>query len=416
MANGQPGEAARNKAQLASLLLATERPGSALIDLEAALDGVADLASDASSVELSGQLARAYVLVGDDRLAFDWADRTLDACRHLDLPAVAVDTLITRGTASLRLGNDEAGLADLHAAITDAQRLGLIGAELRARNNLAWLVASDDPQAAMETARGGLELATRMGVGDMALQLADVVCTVAIDSGDWDTAMTVLGDVRDRLQAPAHRVEFAASAAILGALRGDPRAGAELDALEPLDLSTEPQVLGLIDKARAWIALVDGRLDDARRLAESAAARSLGADRHAALVLATRAGLWLGDEGYVRASIERLGQVGAHGHAVRAGEMTLRAGVAGLAGEDAAAGLYEEAVAAWRTLRLPLHLALCLAERQRLLPGTAGPARDVGGHEAEVILTTLGATGMLAAIRRQARPSRPCHADRRSSR
>ncbi|MGZ6213943.1 MAG: ATP-binding protein [Candidatus Limnocylindria bacterium] len=403
-ANGQPGEAARSMAQLASLLLATERHGSALDDLEAALEGVADLASDAASVELSGQLARAHVLIGNDQLALDWANRTLDACRHLELPAVAVDTLITRGTASLRLGDDQAGLADLHAAIADAQRLSLVGTELRARNNLAWLVAPDDPQATMETARGGLELATRMGVGDMVLQLGDVVCAVAIDTGDWDAALAILDDVRERPQAPAHRLQFAASEAILRALRGDPKAAAVLDALEPLDPNTEPQVLGVLDRALAWIAFVDGRLEDASRLAESAGTRSLGADRHAALVLATRARLWLGDRAYVLAMLDRLGQVGMHGRAVRASEMTLRAGAAGLAGQGSAGGMYEEAVAVWRALRLPLHLALCLAERQHLLPGAAGAARDSGRQEAEAILATLGATGMLRAVRRQAHP------------
>ncbi len=398
-ANGQTGEAARTRAQLASLLLATERHGSALGDLEAALDGVADLASDAPSVELGGQLARAHVLVGNDRLALDWANRTLDACRQLDLPAVAVDALITRGTAHMRLGSDAPGLADLNAAIADAQRLGLIGAELRARNNLAWLVAPDDPQATMETARGGLELAIRMGVGDMALQLAEVVCTVALDTGDWDEALSVLDDVRNRLTAPAHRLEFAANEATLRALRGDPNAGAILDALEPLDPDEEPQLLAAIDKARAWIAFVEGRFGDARRLAESAGARSLGAELHAAFVLATRAGLWLSDGASVASWIARLGSVSMHGRAVMAAELTLRAGAAALAEQPSAGPMYEEAVASWRALRLPLHLALCLAERQRLLPAVAGASPDVGGDEAEAILADLGATGILHLTR-----------------
>jgi hypothetical protein len=66
--------------------------------------------------------------------------------------------------------------------------------------------------------------------------------------------------------------------------------------------------------------------------------------------------------------------------------------------------MYEEAVASWRSLRLPLHLALCLAERQRLLPAVAGAGPDVGGEEAEAILAALGATGMLRAIRLVASP------------
>ena len=398
-ANGAPGEVARTRAQLASLLLATERHGSALGDLEAALDGVADLGSDASSVELSGQLARAHVLVGHDELALDWANRTLDASRHLGLAAVAVDALITRGTAQMRLGDDAAGLADLHAAIDDAQGLALIGAELRARNNLAWLVAADDPQATMATARGGLDLATRMGVGDMALQLAEVVCAVAIDTGDWDAALAVIDDMRDRPQASAHRIQFAAAEATLRALRGDPLAGALLDGLEPLDPDTDPQIRAGIDQARAWIAFVDGRLEDARRLAEAAGTMSLGAERHAALVLATRSGLWLGDGAYAALLIARLGQMSMHGRAAEAAELTLQAGAAALESQGSASAMYDKAAASWRALGLPAHLALCLAERQRFVPAVPGVDRSTGGEEAETILAGLGATGLLRAVR-----------------
>jgi tetratricopeptide (TPR) repeat protein len=396
---GQPREAARSRAQLASLLLATERHGSALTDLEAALDGVADLSSDPSIVELTGQLARARVLVGDDRQALADADRTLEAAQRIGLEAVAVDALTTRGTAQMRLGNEAAGLADLHAAIADAQRWGLIGAELRARNNLAWLVAPDDPHATMKTALEGLELATRMGVGDMGLQLAEVVCTAAIDTGEWDLALGVLDDVRDRPLAPAHRLEFAASEAIVRALQGEPGAGASLDALEPFDAETDRQILAGVDQARAWIAFVDGRMDDARRLAAAAAVESIGAEQHAALVLATHADLWLGDTDAAAARIDRLREMGRHGRAVDASETTLRAGAAALAGDDSARDLYETAIASWRTLRLPLHLALCLAERGRFIAAVAGAVPDAGADEVADVLTDLGAAGMLQLLR-----------------
>ncbi len=349
-------------------------------------------------MELSGQLARAHVLVGDDQLALEWADRTLDASERLSLPAVAVDALITRGTAQMRLGNDVAGLDDLHHAIADAQGLGLIGAELRARNNLAWLIAPDDPRSTMATARDGLELATRMGVGDMALQLAEVVSRVAIDTGDWDAAMAVLDEVRDRPKAPAHRIGFAVNEATLRALRGDPAAASLLDALEPLDPDTDPQILAAIGQARAWLAFVDGRFDEAGRLAESAGDRSLGAERHAALVLAARAALWLGDRARVEALTVRLDEMQMHGRAVSAAEMTLRAGAAALAERAGAGEMYDRAIASWRSLRLPLHLALCLAERRRLLSSASDDGPALGGEEAEAILGDLGARGLLRAI------------------
>jgi hypothetical protein len=80
-----------------------------------------------------------------------------------------------------------------------------------------------------------------------------------------------------------------------------------------------------------------------------------------------------------------------------AAETTLRAGAAALAGDAAAVALYEEASTAWRALGLPLHLALCLIERDRCLTGAASVGE--GSAEAEGILEGLGAAGMLRAIR-----------------
>jgi class 3 adenylate cyclase/tetratricopeptide (TPR) repeat protein len=400
-ANHEQGEAARARAHLASLLLATERHGSAVADLERAVEGIGDLSSDPSSVELGGQLARARVLVGDDERALDWAERTLVAALKLGLEGVAIDALITRGTAQMRLGNEAAGLTDLERATVESERLGLLGTELRARNNLAWLVVADDPHAAMATARVGLDLAARMGVGDMALQLALVVCGVALDSGDWDEAIRVIDDARDRPQAPAHRLQFVEAEATLRALRGDPGAAVLLDELEPLDLDTDPQILAGIDQARAWIAFVDGGLDAAWALANSAADRLLGAEQHASVVLATRAALWLGDRDRVALSISRLEQLSTHGRAASAAQLTLRAGAAALGKHAGAALMYQEAIAQWRALRLPVHLALCLAERQRLLPEDAEDATSVGAEaaEAEAILEGLAAWGLLRVVR-----------------
>jgi class 3 adenylate cyclase/tetratricopeptide (TPR) repeat protein len=398
MGNGSQADAARARAQLASLLLATERHGSAIEELEAALEDLGGLPPDATGAELNGQLARAFVLVGEDQQALDWADRTIDAARELGLPGVAVDALITRGTASMRLGDNRAGLADLDEAVADAERLDLVGAQLRALNNRAWLTVPDDPHAALETARTGLELATRMGVGDMALQLAEVVCAVALQTGDWDVALAVYDETRQRPQSPALRILFAASEATLRALRGED-AGAVLDALEPLDPATDPQVLSAIDQARAWMAFLDGRLEDAQRLAELAAGRSFGAERHAVMALAIRACLWLEDEDGVASGMSRLSQFGVPGRAAAATELTARAGARALAHDAAAPSTYDEAVSAWRSLRLPLHLALCLTERHRLVRGAEGVPGSADLEEAEAILEGLNAAGVLRAIR-----------------
>ncbi len=250
----------------------------------------------------------------------------------------------------------------------------------------------------MATARDGLELATRMGVGRHGpparrggLHGRDRYRRLG--RGD--------GGARRGARSTARRPPIASGSP--STRRPCARCAATrqptslLDALEPLDPDTDPQVLAAIDQARAWLAFVDGRFDEAGRLAESAGGRSLGAERHAALVLAARAALWLGDGARVEALTARLDEMQMHGRAVAAAEMTLRAGAAALAERDDAGAMYDRAIASWRSLRLPLHLALCLAERRRLL-SAADTGAALGGEEAEAILVDLGANGLLRAI------------------
>ena len=399
--HGERAIAARARAQLASLMLATERHGSALEDLEAALEGIADLASDPDSVELSGQLARAHVLVGDNEQAIDWANRTLDVAGQLGSGAVAIDALITRGTAAMRLGDEAAGVADLQRAIAQAQEQGVISAELRARNNLAWLVVADDPHATMESARGGMELATQMGVGDMALQFAEVACAVAVDTGDWDWALATLGELHDQPQSPAHRIQFAASEATLRALRGETEAAAVLEALKPIDPETDPQILAAIDLAAAWVAFVEHRFEDARQLAETSAARSLGAEQHAAFALAARASLWLRDADQAARQLAAIGTLRTRGRAVDAVRDTLQAGISALTHRpDDAEAAYRAAAAQLRALDLPLQLGLCLLERQIFLG-----SHDGSRGEAITVFERIGARALLADLREPTRRS-----------
>jgi tetratricopeptide (TPR) repeat protein len=401
IAAGQRAEAARAQAQLASLLFSLEQNEAAVGDLEAALEGIADLGPDPASIELSGQLARGRMLIGDYQAALEWADRTLVDARELGLGAIGVDALVTRGTAQVRLGNHDAGLADLNAAVAEAQLHGFIGAELRARNNLAWLVFSDDPHATLAAARDGMEVAMRMGVGEAVLQLAGIACDAAVDTGDWDWALSTLAEMRDQPQAQSHRIGFAVVEAVLRAMRGEPSPEAVLAAIEPLDTAMDPQVVAAVDWAHAWIAFIDGRHDDARRSADAAAVASFGAEQHAAYILAGRANLWLGDGPGLAARIASLETLKQRGRSVDAAEQTVRAGAAALAGDGAAGRLYDDAIAAWRSLRLPPQLALCLVERDRFVhaaqPGQRGMA------EAEAILDELGAAGLLRMIRPLAR-------------
>ena len=356
-AAGRRHETARARAHLASALLMAQRNEPAIAELESALRANRNVEADASGVELASQLARARMLVGDERAALEWAERALRAARRLDLGPLAADILITRGTARFRLGEQESGLADLRRAIDEARQGGFLSAELRARNNLAWLVVTDDPRTTMETAREAVALASSMGIGDIAVQLAEVATAVAVETGDWDWALETIGEFERGVVPLANRLSLASTAAIIRSLRGDERPLLALEALEPAPPDTDSQVVAAVQYAHAWERLCAGAFAEAEKLARRAAESSLAAERHQHLALATRASLWQRDADRAREALDELTEMGIDGRAVSAERSALALGLGLLTGdtdEEARRG----AADAWRELDLPLQRAL----------------------------------------------------------
>ncbi|HET7686256.1 MAG TPA: AAA family ATPase [Candidatus Limnocylindria bacterium] len=380
----------RLRAQLASVLLMSHQNAAALAELEAAVapDGVD---ATPATVELIGQLARANLLVGRDRDAVRWAERAVELAGHHGQTAVAVDARITLGTARFRSGDEATGLEDLRAAVAEAQAGGLQTAELRARNNLAWLEVVDDPRRTLEIAREGGEVALRIGMLDWAVQMAELGCLAAIETGDWDWALETQARFDERPISAAYRLDLAASAATIRALRGSPDPLEPIEALAPIDPATDPQDLAAADLARGWAALVAGDGSGAVGHAERAAERALGAERLRALVLAAHARLWQRDLDGLRATAAAVEAMPSTGRAVGAARATLAAGIAALAGGNGAAQRYADAARAWRDLELPLHLALCLLEWHRFAEGDTLA-------EAEAVLERLGARGLRSLV------------------
>jgi len=188
---------ARNRAQLASVLLQAQRSATALAELESAWSAAATGSDeDAIALELPAELARAHLLRGDAEHALEWAERAIAAASGAPdstgaAQAVAIDARVTLGTARAGLGDLDEGLAQLRQAIRDAEAGGHGSVELRALNNLAWTMVSDDPRATSETARRGLELAERLGIREMALQLLDIATIVAIDTEPGDVTVHI---------------------------------------------------------------------------------------------------------------------------------------------------------------------------------------------------------------------------------
>jgi hypothetical protein len=302
------------------------------------------------------------------------------------MAAIAVDALVTVGTGRFREGDEAGGLADLRAAIDEARAGGLQTAELRARNNLAWLEVVDDPRRTLEIAREGGELASRIGMLDWAVQMAELGCLAAIDTGDWAWALATQARFEEQPISMAYRIDLAGSIATIQLLRGAADPLAAIEALGPLDPATDPQDAAALDQARAWQALLAGDLEAAAGLAETVGRVALGAERFRALTLRARARAWSGAADELRMAIADLDALRVSGRAAAATRATLGAALAALDGpRDAARADYAAAAEMWRSLELRLHLALCLLEWHRFAGGDTldelrGAIDTIGAH------------------------------------
>ena len=394
---GRRRAAARTRARLASVLLTEQRNEPAIRELESALRAIRHVDRDAAGVELAAQLARARLLIGDDTGGLSWAERGLEAAHRLHLDAVAADLLVTRGTARVRLG-DDAGLDDLQRAVEDAERCGSIGTELRAMNNLAWLTVADDPRTTSETARRAVELASTMGAGDLAAQLAEVAGAAALHTGEWQWALDAAEELFHPGTPLANRLNLAGMVGVVRALRGDPDPLAAVDAHEPLPADLDEQVSAGIRLARAWVAFTSGDLAGAARQADAAADGLLGIEQLDALAVAARSRLWAGDREAARQLLDRMEALGIRGRAADAQLATIRAGLVAIGEGGEGSRAYRVAAGAWRELALDGDLAMCLVDEVRVL----GRAPD---SETLALLDRLGANGLRRLIDGEGAPS-----------
>jgi tetratricopeptide (TPR) repeat protein len=395
-AAGDTQAATRDRAQLASLLLQAQRSEAALGELERAWEAYpADAIRDTAQIHLATELARAYMLRGDTERAIEWAERAIaeGGASPDGREPLVTDARISLGTALAQGGRAEEGLAELRTAIDAASTHGPSSAELRARANLAWIMAGDDPRVAADIAGRGLELAKQVGSREWALQLLDIAGFVAIDTGAWAEAVAHL----DELSAPdlptAYRFDFAAMRATIEAIRGGTEPLRAMHRIGDPEVDLAPHALGWTESARAVAALVEGRLDDALDAAQSAAERTVGLERVDALALAGRLAGWLRRPEVLASVLTAIEAESVWGRAAAARVEGVRAAGSALAGAgDAADRSWSVALDTWRDLGSQLREALTLLDRW-ILRGD-----DEDRAAAERLLGGLGANGILALL------------------
>ena len=270
---------------------------------------------------------------------------------------------------------------------------------------------TDDPRAAFEIADVGLETARRLGFRDIAVRLASNWAEAALDIGAWDQVLATWASwIATTCRCP-DRIDLGSVVATILTWRGESDADGRFGRLDAL-LATQPDPLAssVLLSRRSLALLSLGRAREALAHTEATTLARSSTGLSTLLlensVLTSRAALWAADRGSLAGALDAIRAVGPRGRWLTAVTTTLAAGLDALDGRTTAArDGYGLAAARWRTLDVPLQLALCQVEAAHFLPtGTVEAA--AAADEARAILAGLGATGVHREAGRASRRAR----------
>jgi tetratricopeptide (TPR) repeat protein len=372
--------------------------------LEPARDEFGDLGETVEFVRLNAELARTYLLLGRPAEAVTIADETLPTAERLDLPRETLDLIVTRGPALASLGRTREAIVTLVGAVSSAASNGWPAAELRARVNLSFAAAADDPRLGSQVAREGLELARHLGLRGYGFYLLGNAAEFAVQMGDWDWALAQLDDA-----VAAIHTDFTAQMrrAQIRGLQGMEVEEEFARVAAFLADTTEVQAPASLDEVRAEVAMARGDFAEAHRLAKRSYTQNIAPDSTAPRT-AGRTAAWLGQGDDAREALDLLaGQPGRVSAVVR---REIEAALAALDGrrEESLAG-FVDAIRRWHELGVEFEAAVGALDLVIML-GAATPEARAAADEAAALFRRLDAQPLLDRLdeaTRQTRPSTP---------
>jgi len=357
--------------------------------LEPARQEFADLADTVEFVQLSAELARTYMLSSRPADAVRVVDETLPSTERLQLTREILELLVTRGPSLSNLGRLREATVTLIGAVSVSAARDMPEVELRARINLSYVAAADDPLLAYGAARDGLALARRLGYRSFGSHLLGNAAESAVRVGDWDWALSELEEAV--ATQPSDFIALLRRSHVRG-LRGDV-VEHDLSAVDDLVSGlSEVQAPAAVDDVRAQLALSRGDFAEAFHLARRSHSRNAAPDSYA-LPWAGRAAAWLGNTADVAEVCELLHLRPGRVPAVSRQEIeSALAAVEGRTGESLAG--FVEAIRGWRDLGLEFEAALCALDLVMLLGSAEGQAREAA-EEAAATFQRVGAKPLL---------------------
>ena len=397
-AMGDRSAAARVAGWYGQTIVDARRRGEGTAYLETAFTRYEDLGdNDPNLVFLMRCLSMACFLSGDYPRSQAVADRQLAAAELLGDARLATEALRTKGAAAFYLGRLWEARALLQGAYHLAQEADLPDVQVAVLGILTSAIALDSPAESLALEHDAIDLARRLGRRGQEIVITMNATEDARRTGEWDWALGAIEAISgldvDADALLGNRNQRALFDAFRGKLQDTDRDAivADLEATPDRDMqsggldvtATSHFAAGRwAEAADSWMAVVD--ISD------------LNAPY--ALPRAGRAALLARDGAKARTALDRLAALGTRGRAVDADRAVMRAGLAALDG-DAAAALagYRGALVSFRELGLQWDEAMVGLEAASLL-GAADP--EVAGwvEAARAIYDRLQAVPMVARL------------------
>jgi class 3 adenylate cyclase len=375
--------------------------------LQTALSEIGERDDDPAVVELIALLARFYSLHNEDNAAIVLADKAAVAAEKLDLIEVIAGVVLTKAVSLSYLRRTREAMILLPGVLQMAESHGLTELELRARLNLSQFGMADDPRAAYEVARVGLDRARKLGLRHWEILCGGNAMMAAFRLGEWDWALTTGAEViaDDPAMSADPFDEVNGYVAVVTAWRG---AGGRLGSIvsDGLPLATtaeDPQYSDGIAVFRTLAQVSGGELQQA---VDDVLSHSFADPTYTTLAttLASHAALWSRDRQRAGQLLARADELFARGRWADACRRALEAGVVALDGQPAEArDKFEAALRPLRENGVLFDVALCLTDMVATL-GVEDPAGQAAAQEARQIGERLEAVALLAQLDRLVAP------------
>jgi class 3 adenylate cyclase/tetratricopeptide (TPR) repeat protein len=399
-AGGDEHAVARVSALIGLILADASQVVEAAEFLDSALASVDAASEPEIRSSMLARLARAHMRLGHSDEAIRRADEALAIAEPRRYEGIVAEGLVNKGSALNQVGRWREGSALLAAAIDLASDVGDVALELRARNNYATVLGSEDALRGYQVLAEAHDLALRLGVAQMAVWLKGSMAFVAYTSGDWDRAVALAEEGLQLPASPADRGRFLYTLAEISILRGEDPAGL-IDEIEGnAAQSSDPDHQAAPMVLRGHVLLRDGDLEGAcgvyRRWLGMASQSAT--DARVALM---RTALRLRDLEQARTALEEIERDPASGMYIDMLRTWARAGLAALEDRrsEAAAGL-QEAATGLAARGWVLDGALVKLDALIILPGE--PAIAPWFEEARGFFRSIGARPLLELLDRMA--------------